>query len=92
MPESIPAPLIIDTLKGHVSRGARDQHARAARLDPERSGHASEDGAGRARQGARPARRHLRHEDEANAVAAGLWIGGEPCVLMIQQRRALMRP
>src|SRR5207244_11658899 len=23
-------------------------------------------------------------EDEANAIAAGLWIGGEPCIVMIQ--------
>jgi len=26
----------------------------------------------------------LATEDEANAVAAGLWIGGDPCVLLIQ--------
>jgi len=28
-------------------------------------------------------------EDEANAVAAGLWMGGEPFVLMIQHGRPL---
>ena len=84
MPESIPAPLIIDTLKD-TFREARaggtreplgwilsvpDTHQKTvlAALDKERA---------------------LRvvtcaTEDEANAVGAGLWIGGEPCVLMIQ--------
>src|SRR5215510_14524713 len=84
MPESIPAPLIIDTLKDtfREARGTSmreplgwilsvpDTHQKTvlAALDKERS---------------------LRvvtcaTEDEANAVAAGLWIGGEPCALMIQ--------
>src|SRR5437879_8906276 len=84
MPESIPAPLIIDTLKDtfREARGTStreplgwilsvpDTHQKTvlAALDKERA---------------------LRvvtcaTEDEANAVAAGLWIGGEPCVLMIQ--------
>src|SRR6266508_270252 len=48
MPESIPATLIIDTLKDTF----------------------------------REARSAL--EDEATTIAAGLYIGGEPCVLMIQ--------
>jgi len=84
MPESIPAPLIIDTLKDtfREARGgsARDplgwilsvpdthQKTVLAALDKERA---------------------LRvvtcaTEDEANAIGAGLWIGGEPCLLMIQ--------
>ena len=84
MPDSIPAPLIIDTLKDtfREARGGSareplgwilsvpDTHQKTvlAALDKERA---------------------LRvvtcaTEDEANAVGAGLWIGGEPCVLMIQ--------
>jgi sulfopyruvate decarboxylase TPP-binding subunit len=84
MPESIPAPLIIDTLKdtfredrgggAHEPLGwilsVPDTHQKTvlAALDKERA---------------------LRvitcaTEDEANAVGAGLWIGGEPCMLMIQ--------
>jgi len=84
MPESIPAPLIIDTLKDtfREARGAStreplgwilsvpDTHQKTvlAALDKER------------------ALRVLTcaTEDEANAIGAGLWIGGEPCVLMIQ--------
>ena len=84
MPESIPASLIIDTLKD-LFREARggghhdplgwilsvpDTHQKSvlAALDKEE------------------ALRVLTcsTEDEANAVAAGLFIGGEPCVLMIQ--------
>ena len=84
MPESIPAPLIIDTLKDtfREARGGStreplgwilsvpDTHQKTvlAALDKERA---------------------LRvvtcaTEDEANAIGAGLWIGGEPVVLMIQ--------
>jgi sulfopyruvate decarboxylase TPP-binding subunit len=84
MPESIPAPLIIDTLKDTFrdAGGSRrhdvlgwvlsvpDTHQKSvlAALDKERS---------------------LRvltcaTEDEATTIAAGLWIGGEPCALMIQ--------
>ncbi len=84
MPESIPASLIIDTLKdmfAQVRGGARqeplgwvlsvpDTHQKSvlAALDKERA---------------------LRvitcaTEDEATALAAGLYMGGEPCVLMIQ--------
>ena len=84
MPEPIPASLIIDTMKDtfrQARAGARDEplgwilsvpdtHQKTvlAALDKERA---------------------LRvvtcaTEDEANAVGAGLWIGGEPCVLMIQ--------
>jgi sulfopyruvate decarboxylase TPP-binding subunit len=84
MPESIPAPLIIDVLKDtfREARGSGehdplgwilsvpDTHQKSvlAALDKERV---------------------LRTltcstEDEANAIAAGLYMGGEPCVLMIQ--------
>jgi sulfopyruvate decarboxylase TPP-binding subunit len=84
MPESIPASLIIDAYKEafREARGGRradplgwvlsvpDTHQRTvlAALDKER------------------AIRTLTcaTEDEANAIAAGLWIGGEPCLLMIQ--------
>jgi sulfopyruvate decarboxylase TPP-binding subunit len=84
MPESIPAPLIIDTLKDtfREARGSRpteplgwilsvpDTHQKSvlAALDKER------------------ALRVLTcaTEDEANAIAAGLYIGGEPHILMIQ--------
>ena len=92
MPESIPASLVLDALKD-TFRAARaalaaegwppspypwlgwilsvpDTHQRTvlAALDKE------------------PAIRVLTcaTEDEANAVAAGLWIGGEPAVVMIQ--------
>ena len=85
MPESIPASLIIDTLKDTFrdAGGSRtkknllgwilsvpDTHQKSvlAALDKERA---------------------LRvvtcaTEDEATTIAAGLWIGGEPCALMIQ--------
>ena len=86
MPESIPASLIVDTLKdtfreargGAAGRGeplgwvlsVPDTHQRTvlAALDKEE------------------ALRVLTcsTEDEATAIAAGLWIGGEPCMLMIQ--------
>lgn len=84
MPESIPASLVIDTLKDvfHEVRGGQrrdplgwilsvpDTHQRTvlAALDKER------------------ALRVLTcaTEDEAVAISAGLWIGGEPSVIMIQ--------
>jgi sulfopyruvate decarboxylase TPP-binding subunit len=84
MPESIPASLIIDVYKDtfrEARAGARreplgwilsvpDTHQKSvlAALDKDR------------------ALRVLTcaTEDEANAVAAGLYIGGEPCIVMIQ--------
>lgn len=84
MPESIPASLVIDTLKDtfrdaggsprHDILGwilsVPDTHQKTvlAALDKER------------------AIRVLTcaTEDEATTIAAGLWIGGEPCALMIQ--------
>ncbi|MBI3635656.1 MAG: thiamine pyrophosphate-binding protein [Candidatus Rokubacteria bacterium] len=92
MPESIPAPLIIDTLKD-TFREARaalaaegwpapthdylgwilsvpDTHQKSvlAALDKERALKVLT----------------CSTEDDANAVAAGLYLGGEPCALMIQ--------
>ena len=85
MPESVPASLILDAYKEifREARGGRpseplgwvlsvpDTHQKSvlSALDKER------------------ALRTLTcaTEDEANAIAAGLWIGGEPCILMIQQ-------
>src|SRR3989442_10160102 len=90
MPESIPAPLIIDTLKdtfrearGNSTReplgwilSVPDTHQKTvlAALDKERA---------------------LRvvtcaTEDEANAIGAGLWIGGEPDRLLIPDRGAVV--
>src|SRR6266850_5047420 len=84
MPESIPSSLIIDTFKDLFAQergqgrhdplgwilSVPDTHQKTvlAALDKER------------------ALRVLTcaTEDEANAIGAGLWIGGEPCVLMIQ--------
>src|SRR5437667_11197889 len=84
MPESIPSSLIIDTFKDLFAQergngrhdplgwvlSVPDTHQKSvlAALDKER------------------ALRTLTcaTEDEANAIAAGLWIGGEPCILMIQ--------
>jgi sulfopyruvate decarboxylase TPP-binding subunit len=84
MPESIPASLILDAYREtfREARGGRrreplgwvlsvpDTHQKSvlAALDKER------------------ALRVLTcaTEDEANAVAAGLYIGGEPCIVMIQ--------
>ena len=68
MPESIPAPLIIDTLKDTFRearsragrRGRRAAGAHPSRLDPQRARHAPEDRAGRARQGGLDPRRHVR--------------------------------
>src|SRR4030095_17157543 len=84
MPESIPAPLIIDTLKdtfrearGNSSReplgwilSVPDTHQKTvlAALDKERAIRLAT----------------VATEDEANAIGAGLWIGGDTVVLMIQ--------
>src|SRR3989441_4013059 len=94
MPESIPAPLIIDTLKDTfrearaalAAEGVRPRHDHLgwilsvpdthqktvlAALDKERA----------------PRGLTCSTEDEANAVAAGLWMVGEPFVLMVQHAR-----
>src|SRR5256885_8020432 len=84
MPESIPAPLIIDTLKDtfREARGGStqdplgwilsvpDTHQKTvlAALDKERDVRVVT----------------CSTEDEANGVAAGLWMTGEPVIVMIQ--------
>jgi sulfopyruvate decarboxylase TPP-binding subunit len=93
MPESIPASLIIDTLKDtfREARAALAAEGRGA------SGHAEPlgwvlsvpDTHQRTVLAALDKERAIRvvtcsTEDEANAIAAGLYMGGEPFVLMIQ--------
>jgi sulfopyruvate decarboxylase TPP-binding subunit len=84
MPESIPSSLIIDAYREtfREARGGRrreplgwvlsvpDTHQKSvlATLDKERAIRVVT----------------CATEDEANAVAAGLYIGGEPCIVMIQ--------
>ena len=92
MPESIPAPLIIDTLKD-TFRAARATLA-AEVAEPPKHSHLGwilsvPDTHQKTVLAALDKERALRvltcsTEDEANAVGAGLWIGGEPVVLMIQ--------
>jgi|GEM_PF-290288 len=92
MPESIPAPLIIETLR-QTFREAR------ARLAAERPGGATPEYLGwilsvpdTHQKSVLAALEDVPEikvltcatEDEANAIAAGLYIGGEPCLLMIQ--------
>ena len=88
MPESIPASLIVDTLKDLFAKergGTRreplgwvlsvpDTHQKTvlAALDKEPD----------KERGIRVLT--CATEDEANGIAAGLWIGGEPVVVMIQ--------
>ena len=92
MPESIPASLVVETLKD-TFREARAALA-AEVTEPPRHDHLgwilsvpdTHQRTVLAALDKEPAIRvlTLATEDEANAVAAGLWIGGEPCVLMIQ--------
>ena len=92
MPESIPASLIIDTLKD-TFREARAALA-AEVQEPPRHQHLGwvlsvPDTHQKSVLGALDKEQALRvltcaTEDEATAVAAGLWMGGEPCALMIQ--------
>ncbi len=92
MPESIPASLIIDALKD-TFRAARAALAEApnAPPPPEYLGWilSVPDTHQKTVLAALDKERALRvltcaTEDEANAIAAGLYIGGEPVVLMIQ--------
>ena len=92
MPESIPAPLIVDTLK-QTFREARERLTREApgapttdRLGTILSVPDTHQKTVLAALEHEPAIRLITcaTEDEANAVAAGLYIGGEPCILMIQ--------
>ncbi len=92
MPESIPAPLIIDTLKD-TFREARQALAAEAQ-EPTRPPYLGwvlsvPDTHQKSVLAALDKEQAIRvltcaTEDEAAAVAAGLWMGGEPCVLMIQ--------
>ncbi len=86
MPESIPASLIVDTLKD-TFRDARG--AAGARREPLGWVLSVPDTHQRTVLTALDKERAIRvltgsAEDEANAIAAGLYVGGEPYVLMIQ--------
>jgi sulfopyruvate decarboxylase TPP-binding subunit len=86
MPESIPASLVVDTLKD-TFREARG--GGGARREPLGWVLSVPDTHQRTVLTALDKERALRvltcsTEDEANAIAAGLYIGGEPYVLMIQ--------
>lgn len=93
MPESIPASLVIDTLKD-TFREARAALAAEGRVGPPRSEHLGwilsvPDTHQKTVLAALDKERALRvltcaTEDEANAIGAGLYVGGEPFVLMIQ--------
>jgi sulfopyruvate decarboxylase TPP-binding subunit len=92
MPESIPAPLIIDTLRD-TFREARAALA-AEVAEPPKHHHLGwvlsvPDTHQKTVLAALDKEREIRvltfaTEDEATTAAAGLWIGGEPCVMMIQ--------
>lgn len=92
MPESIPAPLIVDALK-QTFREARDALAAEAPNAPRTERLGTILSVPDTHQ--KTVLRALEHEpsirlitcateDEASAIAAGLHIGGEPCLLMIQ--------
>src|SRR5436189_6098950 len=91
MPESIPAPLIIDTLKDTfrearaalAAEGVRPRHDHLGWILSVPDTHQKTVLAALDKE--RPLRVvTCATEDEANAIGAGLWIGGEPCMLMIQ--------
>jgi len=92
MPESIPASLIIDTLKDTFREARKELAAEVA--EPPQHSHLGwilsvPDTHQKTVLAALDKERALRvvtcaTEDEANAINAGLWIGGEPVVLMIQ--------
>ncbi len=91
MPESIPASLIVETLKetfreARAALAAEGWRGRGDLLGWVLSVPDTHQKTVLAALEKEPAIRvlTLATEDEANAVAAGLWIGGEPCVVMIQ--------
>ena len=91
MPESIPAPLIIDTLKDTFREARAALAAEGVRTRHEHLGWivSVPDTHQKTVLAALDKERALRvltcsTEDEANAIAAGLWMGGEPVALMIQ--------
>jgi phosphonopyruvate decarboxylase len=93
MPESIPASIVIDVLRDTFREAraalAPESPAAAARRDPLGWVLSVPDTHQRTVLSALDKERDIRvvtcaTEDEATAVAAGLFMGGEPCVLMIQ--------
>jgi len=92
MPESIPASLIIDTLKDTFREARADLAAEVT--EPPKHGHLGwilsvPDTHQKTVLAALDKEEQIRTltcatEDEATAIAAGLYIGGEPCALMIQ--------
>ena len=91
MPESIPAPLIIDTVKDTFkeARAALAKEGVKTRHDHLGWILSVPDTHQKTVLAALDKERALRvltcsTEDEANAIAAGLWIGGEPVIVMIQ--------
>jgi sulfopyruvate decarboxylase TPP-binding subunit len=85
MPESVPAMLIIDTFRDIF----RAERAKSGRQDPLGWIISVPDTHQKSVLAALDKERDLRvltcsTEDEANAVAAGLWMGGEPVIVMIQ--------
>jgi len=85
MPESVPAMLIIDTFRDIF----RAERAKSDRQDPLGWIISVPDTHQKSVLAALDKERDLRvltcsTEDEANAVAAGLWMGGEPVIVMIQ--------
>jgi sulfopyruvate decarboxylase TPP-binding subunit len=91
MPESIPASLVIDALKETFREARAALAAEGYRRQPEHLGWVLSvpDTHQRTVLAALDKERAIRvltcaTEDEANAVAAGLYIGGEPCIAMIQ--------
>src|SRR2546427_10422637 len=94
MPESIPAPRISDTLKDTLreARPALAAQGVRPRHDHLRWILSAPDTHQKTVLAALDKERALRvvtcsTEDEANAVAAGLWMGGEPSVLMVHHAR-----
>jgi sulfopyruvate decarboxylase TPP-binding subunit len=91
MPDSIPAPLIIDTVKDTFkeARAALAKEGVKSRHDHLGWILSVPDTHQKSVLAALDKERALRvltcsTEDEANAIAAGLWIGGEPVIVMIQ--------
>jgi sulfopyruvate decarboxylase TPP-binding subunit len=92
MPESIPAPMIVETLKQTFREARAMLEAEAPDAPhPDRLGTilSVPDTHQKTVLAALEHESQIRlitcsTEDEANAIAAGLYIGGEPCLLMIQ--------
>jgi sulfopyruvate decarboxylase TPP-binding subunit len=89
MPESVPAPLIIDALKDTFRDARAATSGRPSPASPLGWVLSVPDTHQRTVLAALDKDRELRvvtcaTEDEAVATAAGLWIADEPCVLMIQ--------